>query len=415
MSRSSSVAAATGPLPARDAPTVEAGVGPRQPVDLRPHDAQHRDRADSAARERGVAKGTGRATIADVAERAGVDRAVVSKVLSDDPSLRVREATRERVIEAAAALRYRPNFHARGLARSQAGAIALLIPAGNPLMVPIIAGAEELASERGLLLWTAPHEGELTERYLRLLRSGAVDAALVAGLRAGYDADELFEDPRVPTVLVNRRSVGAERWVILDDEQAARRATEHLIAQGHRRIAWAGGPAGVDTAERRQNGFRDAMAAADLWLDPAWVFGAAYTPSGGAEAAAAILESEVRPTAIVAADANEGLGVWHTLHARGIRVPQDISLIAIHKLPAEDYRVPPMTCVEMPLHELGRRAAEVVLEMPWDAPIRETLASELAIFEGQTVAPPPGEALPRERRGARRGKVARDPVLRSTG
>jgi LacI family transcriptional regulator len=263
--------------------------------------------------------------------------------------------------------------------------------------VPIIAGAEEVAAERGLLLWTASHDGELTERYLRLLRSGAVDAALLAGLRAGYDADELFADPRVPTLLVNRRSVGAERWVILDDERAARLATDYLIARGHRRIGWAGGPAGVDTAERRQNGFRDAMAAADLWLDPAWVIGGDYTPSGGAGAAAAILESPVRPTAIVAADANEGLGVWHALHERGVRVPKDVSLIAIHKLPAEEYRMPAMTCVEMPLRRLGRRAAEVVLDMPWDARIKETLEADIDIFEGETVALPPDERTPARR------------------
>lgn len=330
-----------------------------------------------------------RTTIADVAERAGVDRAVVSKVLSDDPSLRVRDETRQRVLEAAAALHYRPNFHARGLARARAGAIGLLIPSGNPLMVPVIAGAEEVAAERGLLLWTASHEGELTERYLRLLRSGAVDGALVAGLRAGYDAEELFHDPRVPTLLVNRRSVGAERWVILDDEQAARLATEYLIAHGHQRIAWAGGPAGVDTAERRQNGFRDAMAAADLWLDPSWLVRADYTPEGGARAVTEFLRSPAPPTAVVAADANEGLGVWHALHERGMRVPEDVSLIAIHKLPAEEYRIPAMTCVEMPLRELGQRAVTLLLDTAWDVPIRETLRESIRISPGATVAAPP--------------------------
>lgn len=333
--------------------------------------------------------GTGHTTIADVAERAGVDRAVVSKVLSDDPALRVREETRQRVLEAAAALRYRPNFHARGLARAQAGAIGLLVPAGNPLIVPIIAGAEEVARERGLLLWTASHEGELTERYLRLLRSGAVDAALVAGLRADVDAEELFQDPRVPTLLVNRRSVGAERWVILDDERAARLATQHLIEHGHRRIAMAGGPVGVDTAERRRRGFSAAMRDAGLAVGPSSIVAAEYTPQGGAESVAALMERPDPPTAIVAADANEGLGVWHALHALGLSVPHDISLVSIHKLPAEDFRILPMTCVEMPLRELGRRAVALVLERPWNAPIRETLEAELTISRGATVAAPP--------------------------
>ena len=334
-------------------------------------------------------KEKGRNTIADVARQAGVDRAVVSKVLSGDPALRVREETRERVKAAAAALDYRPNFHARGLARAQAGAIGLLVPSGNPLIVPIIAGAEEVAAARGLLLWTASHEGELTERYLRLLRSGAVDGALVAGLRAGYDADELFQDPRVPTLLVNRRSGGAERWIILDDERAARMATEYLIEHGHTRIGWAGGPPGVDTAERRQDGFRDAMAAADLWLDPSWLVSAEYTPGGGAAAVRRFLQSPEPPTAIVAADANEGLGVWSALHRHGLSVPRDVSLIALHKLPAEDYRLPAMTCVEMPLRELGRRAVELVLDNPWDVPIHETMQETIRVSPGDTVAPPP--------------------------
>jgi LacI family transcriptional regulator len=340
-------------------------------------------------------KDQGRITIADVAREAGVDRAVVSKVLSDDPSLRVRDETRQRVKEAAAALAYRPNFHARGLARARAGAIGLLVPSGNPLIVDIIAGAESVAEERGLLLWTASHEGELTERYLRLLRSGAVDGALVAGLRAGYDAKELFHDPRVPTLLVNRRSVGAERWIILDDEWAARMATEHLIRYGHTRIGWAGGPAGVDTAERRQDGFRDAMAAADLWLDPTWLVSADYTPEGGAHAVREFLKSDEPPTAIVAADANEGLGVWYELNQRGFSVPGDVSLIALHKLPAEDYRTPAMTCVEMPLFELGRRAVELLLDNPWDVPIQETLQQAIHVSPGATVAaPPPGSRGP---------------------
>jgi len=332
-----------------------------------------------------------RTTIADVAKRAGVDRAVVSKVLSDDPGLRVRDETRQRVRDAALELRYRPNFHARGLARAQAGAMGLLVPAGNPLIVPIIAGAEEVAGERGLLLWTASHEGELTERYLRLLRSGAVDAALVAGLRADVDAEGLFDDPRVPTLLVNRRSIGADRWVILDDEGAARLATEYLIDHGHKLIAMAGGPPGVDTAERRRRGFDTAMREAGLEVEPSWVAGAEYTPEGGARSVAEFVNGPSRPTAIVAADANEGLGVWRALHSHGLSVPEDVSLIAIHKLPAEDFRIPPMTCVEMPLKELGRRAAELVLDTPWDAPIRETLDEEFSISRGATVAlPRPG-------------------------
>ena len=329
-----------------------------------------------------------RTTIADVARAAGVDRAVVSKVLSGDPGLRVREQTRQRVLHAAADLRYLPNFHARGLARARAGAVGLLMPAGNPLVVPIMAGAEEVADERGLLLWTATHEGALSDRYLRLLRGGAVDAVLVAGLREGPGADVLFSDPRVPAILVNRRTRGADRWVILDDERAAHLATSHLVAKGHRRIGFAGGPPDVDTAERRLRGYERAMREAGLRVDARLVASADYTPEGGASVVDRFLASPRPPSAVVAADANEALGVWHGLHMRGLSVPADVSLIGIHRLPFEEYRIPPMTCVRMPLHWLGRRAAELVLDRPWDAPIHEVISDRVEIVEGGTVASP---------------------------
>ena len=131
------------------------------------------------------------------------------------------------------------------------------------------------------------------------------------------------------------------------------------------------------------------MKNAGLRLEAEWVVSAEYTPEGGATAVDSFLDGPSPPTAIVAADANEGLGVWHMLHARGLSIPGDVSLIAIHRLPAEDYRIPSMTCVEMPLRRLGRRAMELVLDTPWDAPIREVIADDVRIVEGGTVARPP--------------------------
>jgi LacI family transcriptional regulator len=343
-----------------------------------------------------------RPTISDVAARAGVDRAVVSKVLSGDPGLRVRDETRERVRQAAAELGYLPNFHARGLARARAGALGLLVPDGNPLFHEVMAGAEEAATQRDLLLSTATHQGDLPERFLRLLRGGIVDALLVSGLRAEVDAQALFRETRVPVILVNRRARGSDRWVILDDEHAARMATEHVIGLGHRDVAFLGGPRGVDTAERRLAGFRAAMAAAGLPIPEGRVIHAAYAAAAGEAAVVELLEragtpgrdatgreaTAGRPTAIVAADAPLGLGTWHALAARGISVPGDMSLIAIHRLPFEEYRVPALTCVQLPLRTLGRRAAELVLDTPPDAPIHELITDGVELFEGETTAPP---------------------------
>ncbi len=342
-----------------------------------------------------------RPTISDVAARAAVDRAVVSKVLSGDPGLRVREETRARVRQAAADLGYLPNFHARGLARSRAGALGLLVPDGNPLFHEVMAGAEEAATQRDLLLSTATHQGSLPERFLRLLRGGIVDALLVSGLRAEVDAQALFRETRVPVILVNRRSRGSERWVVLDDERAARMATQHLLALGHREVAFVGGPRGVDTAERRLAGFRAAMADAGRAVPDGRVIHAAYQAAAGEAAVGQLLAAADHggwPTAIVTADAPLGLGAWHALAARGIGVPGDISLIAIHRLPFEEYRVPALTCIELPLRTLGRRAAELVLDTPPDAPIQELITEGVELFLGDTTAPPREDALPSPRR-----------------
>lgn len=329
-----------------------------------------------------------RPTIRDVAARAGVDRAVVSKVLSGDPSLRVRAETRERVLRAASDLGYRPNFHARSLARSRAGALGLLMPEGNPLFAEVMAGAEEVATERDLLLWTATHGGHLAERHRRLLQRGVVDALLVTGLDADVDAHELFAETRVPVMLVNRRAKGSDRWVILDDARAAEVATRHLVDHGHTTIAFLGGPRDVDTAERRVDGYRAAMTAAGLRIDPSLVVHAAYTPAAGDAAVRALLRGPHRPTAIVAADAPLGLGAWHALEALGLHVPVDVSLIAIHRPPLEEFRVPALSCVELPLRRLGRRAAELVLDSSAEAPIHESVEDGIVLFEGSTVARP---------------------------
>ncbi len=329
---------------------------------------------------------TTRPTISDVARLAGVDRAVVSKVLSDDPTLRVRDETRERVRRAASELGYRPNFHARNLARSRASALGLLMPEGNPLFSEVMAGAEEVATERDLLLWTATHGGHLAERHRRLLHGGVVDALLVTGLDADVDAHDLFAETRVPVILVNRRSRGSDRWVILDDARAAELATRRLVELGHTAIAFLGGPPDVDTAERRAEGYHRAMAAAGLTVDPSLVMRAAYTSAAGDVAVRTLLREHGRPTAIVAADAPLGLGAWHALEGQGLRVPRDVSIIAIHRPPLEEFRVPALSCVELPLRALGRRAAELVLDSAPEAPIHESVRDGIALFEGSTTA-----------------------------
>lgn len=316
-----------------------------------------------------------------------MDPAVVSKVLRNDPNFQVREQTRERVRQAAADLGYVPNFNARRL-RSSAGAIGLLVSDyRNPGSADIIAGAEQRAADRGILLWTASTEGVPLDRSLSLLRSGIVDALLISGARPGDQLGELVRGGP-PALLVNRRAAGIDRWVVLEDERAASMATERLLAEGHRRIGFIGGQQDLDTAARRHAGYVAALQAAGLHADPRLRAFAEYTPEGGARAVTQILTAAASVTALVVSHGLPALGAWSELRKRGLRVPEDISLIGINRLPEETLRYPSMTRVELPLRSLGSRAVDLVLDSPALEPIHEVFAGPVALVEGDTVAPP---------------------------
>ena len=187
-------------------------------------------------------RSTRRPTIDDVARRAVVDRAVVSKVLNDDPSLRVREETRQRVRQAAKELGYEPNFHARRLTQARTRAIGLLVPEyRNPGFAEIIAGAEEAAAERDLLLWTASSDGYPPERHAALYRSGIVDALLIAGsslmVYSGFRFVQQAHEAGLPIAIVNRGRTRGDAFADMKVEgDVGTVLTDAVGGQNRRRI-----------------------------------------------------------------------------------------------------------------------------------------------------------------------------------
>lgn len=335
--------------------------------------------------------GIKRPTLVDVAARAGVDKAVVSRILSGDAALRVRDETRQRVLEAVEDLEYHRNSVARSLRAERAGAIGLVIPTyDNPVYSAVIDGAATAAAAHEAFLLTASVKmlAAAGESPLDLIRSGRIDGLLLAGTSIDLQGPSRMKD-RLPCVSVNRRIPGYERWLVLDDQGAARLAVDHLRDLGHTQIGHIAGPASADTAERRLRGFIEAVRAAGLDDRTELIARSDYTSRGGVNAARTLVNLDRSPTAIVVANLASAVGVLFGLRKSGLRVPDDVSVVAIHDLPLAEFLEPPLTVVKMPLAELGRRGVELLLTTTPSADINEVVAEPMILITRASTAPPP--------------------------
>lgn len=329
----------------------------------------------------------------DVARLAGVDASLVSRVVNDDPQLTILPATRARVLAAVERTGYHPNIQARGLRMSRAFMIGFLLPeVTSPVYGPIVRGAMRRAEELGyLIVLSGTTESRLTERsFEALLRERRVDGLLIA---SGELSDEGLRSigSEAPIVCVNRRVPGLVGSVVVDDAAGAALAARHLIGLGHRRMAHLGGPAGIDTAARRREGFLEAVSRAGLPSPRIEVAG--FDAAGGLQAARTVLESDPTVTGIVAANATVAIGAIRAAIAMGRRVPDDLSVVAIHEHPLAAFMQPPLTTVRMPLAELGAAAVEALVARLGGEPARDVMVEgELVLVDRESAAPPSASA-----------------------
>jgi LacI family transcriptional regulator len=306
--------------------------------------------------------------ISDVAARAGVSPAVVSRVLSSDTTLRVSAATRDRVVTAARELHYVPNHAARSLRTSRTSTVALVVPdVTSAVFAALAAGAESEAASRGfaIVLGRADSLRDDSDWLRRLVGEGRIDGIILqpADVTSADELDALARQ-ETPIVVINSVDDGPLSTIVLDDARGIRIAVQHLRELGHSRVGFVGGLPGSATGTRREAAFRDALAAGGLEVREQWMTAFGYTGDDGRAAVTELRSRGTLPTALVVANLNAALGVLAEIHSQGLRVPADVSIIAMHDVWYADAIWPPITTVRMPLRELGAAAVSLLVDGP---------------------------------------------------
>ncbi len=324
------------------------------------------------------------ATIREVAKRAGVAPITVSRVINE--SGYVGEETRRRVNEAIAELDYVPNVLARGLRSKRTHTLGLLVTdITNAFWTTVARGAEDAAMQSGYSLFLCNTDEDVgkQEQYLRVLAAQRVEGVIIAPASSDGAALQPLAKAHLPHVVIDRRVAGLQADLVLGDSAGgARMLVEHLLARGHRRIAHLGGPRGVSTADEREEGYRAALTAAGLQIDPALVRRGDYKQEGGYGQMQTLLAQGDLPTAVFAANNALAVGALVALRERGLRVPEDVALVCFDDLPQASLIDPFLTVAAQPAYELGHHAVRLLLERqesPQRPPQTITLPVEIIV------------------------------------
>lgn len=322
------------------------------------------------------------ATIREVAREAAVSVATVSRVLTGKGP--VRKETQRRIRRAAERLRYVPHGAARSLITRQTRTLGVLLPdLFGEFFSEIIRGVDTTARRSGYhLLVSGSHSDRAeTEAMLRAMR-GRVDGLIVLSSDLDAKTIESHLPHKLPVVLLgSRRNGGGVHTIDMDNFGGARAMTRHLLALGHRRIAFVTGPPTNRDAAERLRGFRDAMSSAGHASQGPEVIGD-FREEGGYRAAGRLLRARRRPSAVFAANDSMAIGLLSAFRERGLRIPEDIALAGFDDIPIARFTTPPLSTVHVSIAELGVIAARrllQVLEGKDAGAVHETFAAKLVV------------------------------------
>jgi LacI family transcriptional regulator, galactose operon repressor len=307
----------------------------------------------------------GKLTIQDIARLAGVSKATVSRVLNHKPD--VDPVTRERILRIMDEQGFVPSITAAGLAGGRPRMIGVLVPSLMwPFIPEIVQGVAESVEKSSyeLILYSISHDKDRSAALDRIL-----DTRLTAGLVAitpGQTAARLAQlyDQGFPVVIIDDQGLPTSApWVGADNRTGAYQAVHHMISQGYRRIAHIKGPASYLCSQERYQGYCQALIEAGITPDPALAVQGDFEIGGGRTSARMLFSMENPPNAIFAGNDHTAWGVMEVAEELGLRLPEDVALVGFDNMSTSAHKRPPLTTVKQPFHEMGQRAADLLMNL----------------------------------------------------
>ncbi len=337
---------------------------------------------------------TALSAIHDLANELGVSISTVSRALAGKAN--VTDETRRRVMAAAERIGYRPNRSGRSLRSGATHTVTFLLTPHpqllytEPFFLALLAGVQEALLERGLDLVVVlgqPGDGQLGQ-LRQLVESRSSDGVLLAWTRVHDPRIQYLADAGFPFAALGRsRSGGAFPSLDIDFDDLGYRAVGRLLARGHRRIGLVNTAADLMFHGFLNDGYRRALAEAEIDLDPALARDDPMTEQGGHDLVAEMLKLPDPPTALIVSGETTLAGTWRALAGRGAVPGRDVAVIATTDTPLGRYLSPSVTRFHVPLHQLGRRLASI-LHASMPGPRREVIREvvRLDLIEGQSDA-----------------------------
>lgn len=316
----------------------------------------------------------------DVAKKAGVSIATVSRVINDHP--KVNPETRLKVQRVIKELKYQPNRVAKRLRNrnTSSNLLGVVIPdIQNPFYVEVFRGIEDVAYENkyALIMCNFSQDEKKEKLYLDILQSESVDGMIVAPTDE-HDPEVIeLVKKGVPIVCVDRGLIGVDVDVVLvENRNGAYSAVDYLARSGYRRIAYISGLPQIPSSRQREQGYREALAAHDLPIDQDLIKYGNSQHQSGVKLCEELLQLPQPPDALFTGNNLITLGALETIHKRGLHIPKDIAIIGFDDMYWSISLNPPLTAVRQPAYEIGKRAAEQLI-LRIKAPTRPTASMVL--------------------------------------